>query len=194
MKKDVDTKSTHALTTQLQNDILTIRNRIAGELTGGRWLWTSGQLLRDSTSNTNTNNNSTNSSSWIAWDTEAVNAAPAILCWKKGATNIQIRMPGLYRVSIAIFTSLPCALQLCLNGEPIITMQPDINKHNVVNNSTSSGLINNESHIIKRSRHSIGEVTCISIDEYVSLPTDGLLSVRYHSNATSQGFLSIKKL
>lgn len=198
MKQKVDAKADNASTTSIQNDLSTIRNRIAGELTGGRWLWTTGKLIKDSHATNRSHAASTSttnhSSSWISWDTEAINAAPAILCWKQGATSIQVRMPGLYRISIAIFTSLPCALQLCLNGEPILTMQPDISNHSVLNTNTHSGLINDDKHTIRRNRHSLGEVTCTAIDEYVSLPTDGILAVRYHSNATAQGFLSIKKL
>jgi hypothetical protein len=49
-------------------------------------------------------------------------------------------------------------------------------------------------YVLKRSRHSVGEVTCISIDEYVSLPVDALLAVRYHSTTPSQGFLALKKV
>ena len=38
-------------------------------------------------------------------------------------------MAGLYRVTVSIFTSMPCAIQLCLNGEPIITLQPDVSNN-----------------------------------------------------------------
>jgi len=49
-------------------------------------------------------------------------------------------------------------------------------------------------YVLKRNRHSVGEVTCISVDEYVSLPVDALLAVRYHSTTPSQGFLALKKV
>lgn len=49
-------------------------------------------------------------------------------------------------------------------------------------------------YYLKRLRHSAGEVTCLSIDEYVSLPKECTLSVRYHSAVPAQGFFSIKKM
>lgn len=47
---------------------------------------------------------------------------------------------------------------------------------------------------MRRLRHSVGEVTCLCIEEHVSLPADALLAVRFESAAPAQAFLSIKKL
>lgn len=140
VEKDVENKASIVCTNQIESDILLIRNKIAGELTGGRWLWTTGQLSKGvegmSTSlqsgGMSSTSSTTNGASWIPWDTEVVNAAPAILCWKRGVTSIKTRMAGLYRITICIFTSMPCAIQLCLNGEPIITLQPDISNHSAM--------------------------------------------------------------
>ena len=49
-------------------------------------------------------------------------------------------------------------------------------------------------YFLKRFRHSAGEVTCLSIDEFVSLPPDATLSVRFHSAVPAQGFFSVKKM
>ena len=49
-------------------------------------------------------------------------------------------------------------------------------------------------YVMRRLRHSVGEVTCLSIEEHVSLPADALLAVRFESAAPAQAFLSIKKL
>jgi hypothetical protein len=32
---------------KLANELTNLRTRISGEITGGRWLWTSGKLLQD---------------------------------------------------------------------------------------------------------------------------------------------------
>lgn len=48
--------------------------------------------------------------------------------------------------------------------------------------------------VLRRGRHSVGDVTCVDIDEYVSLPAEGVLSARYHASTAAQAFLSIKKL
>ncbi len=47
-----------------------------------RWLWTSAALSKEG---------------WVPWDHQVTNAAPAVLLWKKGASTIRVRMPGLYR-------------------------------------------------------------------------------------------------
>ena len=49
-------------------------------------------------------------------------------------------------------------------------------------------------YYLRRLKHPAGEVTCLSIDEYVSLPPDSSLSVKYHSAVVAQGFMSIKKM
>ena len=49
-------------------------------------------------------------------------------------------------------------------------------------------------YYLRRLKHPSGEVTCLSIDEYVSLPPDSSLSVKYHSAVVAQGFMSIKKM
>ena len=138
MNKELDNKAAVTTTTQLEQDVVLLRNKVAGELTGGRWLWTTGQLNRDANAGSG-NPGSVGSSSWIPWDTEVINAAPAILCWKRGVTAIKTRLPGLYKVTISIFTTLPCAIQLCLNGEPIITLQPDLT---VSSNAAGVGNLN----------------------------------------------------
>lgn len=49
-------------------------------------------------------------------------------------------------------------------------------------------------YVLRKNRHSAGEVTCLSVDEHVSLPSNAKLSVRFNSQASAQGFFSIKKL
>lgn len=174
--KDVSTKSSIEDVSALDNALTDLRTKIAGELTGGRWLWTNGKIGRDG---------------WIPWDTEVQNAAPAMLSWIKGSTSISARMPGLYRICGAVFTSLPSALQICLNGEPILSLQPNVSDPDTASNSQ---ILREERYVIRRLRHSVGEVTCLAIDEYVSLPSDAVLSMRFHSAATAQAFFSIKKM
>lgn len=97
-----------------------------------------------------------------------------------------------------MFTSLPVAIQICLNGEPIITLNPDsatprsAKAHPAV--VSSKGLLDDQSYVVRRLRHSVGDVTCISVEEYVSLPQDGAIAVRFHSQTAAQAFLAIAKI
>lgn len=95
------------------------------------------------------------------------------------------------RICGAVFTSLPSALQICLNGEPILSLQPDVSDPSTHSNAQA---LREERYIIRRMRHSVGEVTCLSIEEHVSLPADAQLTMRFHSSAPAQAFFSIKKL
>jgi len=173
---DVAGKASCDEVSKLENALVDLRSKVAGELTGGRWLWTNGKIAKDG---------------WVPWDTEVQNAAPAVLIWRKGSTTITARIPGLYRICGAVFTSLPSALQICLNGEPILSLQPDTSDPSTASNSQA---LREERYVIRRMRHSVGEVTCLSIDEYVSLPADSQLTMRFHSAATAQAFFAIKKL
>jgi hypothetical protein len=40
----------------------------------------------------------------------------------------------------------------------------------------------------------IGEVSCVCMEEYVSLPAEAELSVRFHSAAPAQAFFAIRKI
>jgi len=168
---------------KISNDLSGFKSRCANELTGARWLWTSGQLVKDG---------------WVPWDVQAVNAAPQVLLWRKGSSSLQVRLPGLYRVAVAMFTSLPVTMQLCLNGEPIFSIQPDPSD-GTGSGHTLSTFINTQSlkddrYTQRRLKHSAGEVSSVAIDEFISIPADSTLAVRFHCAAAAQGFLSLKKL
>ncbi len=184
--RELDDRASRDGLRKVENELTSLRSKVAGELTGARWLWTSATLGRDG---------------WIPWDHQVTNAAPAVLLWKKGSTIIKVRMPGLYRICFAVFTTLAVSIQICVNGEAVITLQPDTSESNVqapksgvVMNNPNVGLSNEHKYVLRHMRHSIGEVTCVSIDECLSLPLDGAVSVRYHSTQMAQGFLSLRKL
>ena len=154
-----------------------LRSRIAGELTGARFLWTSGTLLNDN---------------FVPWDKQVVNAAPSSIVWKKSSHHIGIKIPGLYRLYIAMFTHKPSALQVYLNDEPILMIQPHGSKAD--NTMSVNGSIDPNPYSLRRFKHSVGEVTSIHIDETVSLPPDAAISVRYFSSNPAQGFIAIRKV
>lgn len=98
----------------------------------------------------------------------------------------------VYRICVAVFSSFPVALHVYLNGEPIYTLQPESSSNST---AVSAQGLREEKYILRRLKHSLGDVTCVTIDEHVSLPTDSALSIRFHSQvASAQAFLSIRKL
>ncbi len=143
-----------------------------------------------------------------------------------------------YRLCFAVFTTLPVSVQVCINGEPVLALQPDtqeggsaigrqtgtinysanpvalLNEHRYFNilfqlllllflqayncalfiSILLLFLFSTNRYALRHLRHSAGEVTCASIDECLSLPMDAAISIRFHSSAMAQGFLSLRKL
>jgi len=184
--KELDTLSKASEVTRLGNDLSALKHRVSSELTGARFLWTSGLIV---------------DKEWIPWDLQIINAAPSIVQWTKNTTVIKVRMPGLYRLCVAIFTVEPAVLQVYLNDQPMLSYQPELSPNasngviaSVNNSKTTPHVSKTDRYYLRRLKHPAGEVTCLSIDEYVSLPPDSSLSVKYHSAVVAQGFMSIKKM
>lgn len=82
---------------------------------------------------------------WIAWDTQTVNAAPQTIVWQRESPAITLRVPGLYRVAVCVFTTEPALLQLHLNDEPVLALQPElgIGTPNTPQNTVASSVNSN---------------------------------------------------
>ena len=122
------------------------------------------------------------------------------------------------RVCVAIFTSQPVVIQICLNGEAIVTTHDSNNCYDnsyALSNSDSTGLTNSKNNNNKsnknlnnnggrlishsthrRHRHPAGEVSSVSTEQYVSLPPNAIIGVRFNAEKTVgvQGFMTISKL
>jgi len=91
-------------------------------------------------------------------------------------------------------------LQVYLNDQPVFSYQPELSPsagNGVItsaNNSKATPTSKADRYYLRRLKHPAGEVTCLSIDEYVSLPSDSSISIKFHSAVIAQGFMSIKKM
>ena len=204
LEKGIDNYITVDKLVEIENELLTMKNKVSSELTGARFLWTNGVLVNDG---------------WIPWDIQVINAAPSIILWQKNTTCITVRIPGLYRLAVSIFTIESAIIQVYLNDEPILSYQPEsiqssgvggtsgggnspigLTPMNSFNNNPITSMIqntrnaNNDRYYLKRLRHSAGEVTCLTIDEFISLPPEANLSVRFYSTNPAQAFFSLKKM
>lgn len=61
---------------------------------------------------------------FIPFFLQVVNAAPQVIHWKKKTSTIVVRVPGLYHLTIAVFTTATVTLQVYLNDEPLFALQP----------------------------------------------------------------------
>jgi len=181
VRQELGGKADQGEVSKLVHALEMLSNRVVSELTGGLWLWTSRQLA------------STAGDSRIPWDSQVVNAAPSSLLWRKGSTEITVKLPGLYRIGLAVFTSLPVSLTVCLNGEPVLVLGPDAAPDRLSSFANAQGL-REERYLLRRLRHSAGDTTAVSLDEPVSLPANAVISVTYQSAVASQAYLSLRKL
>lgn len=162
----------------LENTVTALRTRIANELTGARFLWTSGQLVACTSSGAQSSQHPLGSvSGYVPWDVAALNTSSGVYIWRKGAAAVGVRLPGLYQLTVAVFTSEEVSLQLFLNDEPLFICS---------STSTSSG--------VRRLAHSAGEVSSVSMDERVSLPAEAQLQLLYTGPGPAQGFIAFRKL
>ena len=99
-------------------------------------------------------------------------------------------VPGLYHVCVGFFTNVPSTVQLCINGEPVFTLEPADQSSNVAAVMQRP----ENQYLLRRSRHSAGDVSCICIDEYLALPAQATIAARFTSTVRAQGFLSLRKL
>ncbi len=181
IRKELDHKAEHNDFSKVMNSVEFLSSRVVSELTGALWLWTSRQL------------SGLGGDTCIPWDVQVINAAPSSLLWRKGSTDITVKLPGLYRIGLAVFTNLPVSLTVCLNDEPLLVLGPEATPDRLSSFANIHAL-REEHYILRRLRHSAGDTTAVSLDEPISLPANAVISIRYQSVTASQAYLSLRKL
>ena len=182
VEKAMEEKADGEASMQVSSNLEVLTRKFAEAHSSGRWLWRSGKLLRGGA---------------IPWEVQVNNAAPQSLLWKTDSDIITCTAPGLYEVTVGVFTQNPAGVDLCMNGEPIVTMEPtDVGGGG--GGGGGGGVLVKENtgleHIKKRHRHSAGDITSVAINEIVALPPNATISVRFDSSTRAQGFLSVRKM
>jgi len=189
LQRDVGAKADGAAFAKAEHMVQLLHERVVSELTCGLWLWTSRQLVPVGPADDSSH------MQLLPWDTEAVNAAPSSLVWRRGSSEITIKLPGLYRVGVAVFSCLPVSITILLNGQPILELAPDTRHDRSTSSPYAQGLRGGEErYLLRRLRHAEGDVTGVSMDEPLSLPANAVISVGYQSATVSQAYLSLRKL
>eukprot|EP00831_Metopus_contortus_P039857 TRINITY_DN31211_c0_g1_i1.p1 TRINITY_DN31211_c0_g1~~TRINITY_DN31211_c0_g1_i1.p1 ORF type:complete len:460 (-),score=93.52 TRINITY_DN31211_c0_g1_i1:3-1382(-) len=83
-----------------------INEALCAENCVGRWIWKSGCLR---------------SGFAIPWEIQSVNTCPDNFLWDKDKTSVLTVAPGLYEVTLGFFASKKPAVQILVNGEPVLT-------------------------------------------------------------------------
>jgi hypothetical protein len=121
-------------------------NSIENNIISSRFLWTTGKLISNKKINTKNEKNEV-FNYWLPWDIQVNNTSPSTIIWKKNSEEIIIRVPGLYKLCIAIFANFKLQLQVYLNDEPLFSLQSNssnsffTNSTNINNNNTNNTTI-----------------------------------------------------
>ena len=114
----------------------------------------------------------------VPWNVQSINTGPDNFMWTKNCDFILCVAPGLYEVRASFFTSHSPTVQLLVNGEPVITAsEAQVRKA-----------------VVRRGRHSAGNVTGLSIADFLALPARAQVSLSYDGVDHAQGFFQLRKL
>lgn len=148
----------------LINEILCQENCV------GRWTWKSGRVVNGYA---------------IPWENQSVNTSPDNFLWEKEKTSICVTTPGLYELTLGFYCVKKPTVQVLVNGEPILAA---VNSASYVIHQTSGGKMKNTG------LHQAGNVTGLTLIDFVCLPSKARISVSYNGDETGEGFMGIKKL
>jgi hypothetical protein len=196
-------KTLPATVHQVQQDLLVMQQRVAAEIQGARFLWTSGRYTSLTPGGGGGGGSSgagvLSASCWVPWERQVLNASPQVLLWRRDSPVITVKVPGLYVLTVSIFTTNLQAVArvlVYLNDEPLCqlrtTAPPTVGSSSSSSSSqrvsptassSASAVGLGGSQVapmvtpITKYRHSLGDVCSYTMEEYVSLPPEARLTV-----------------
>jgi len=168
LSEDIDTKASVADHSVGLSEQQSLNHTIFTELSVGRWIW---------------NSRKTKEGGLVPWNVQTVNTQPENFVWKKGSTRIVTVAPGLYEVHFGFFTKKKPTVQLLLNGDPCLS---------AVN--SASHLLHHSSSRLANVQHPAGNVTGLTLVDFLALPAKAKLSIAYAGDGNAEGFISLRKL
>ena len=147
----------------------------------GRWIWKSGEMLH---------------SAQIPWEVQAINTCPDNFLWEKNKSALILVAPGLYQLVFGFYSKKHPVVRIFVNGEVIFSVcnvegktvtSPYKEKENL-------SISQNQSQIGAVGRHSCGNITGLTLNEFVALPARARITVCYEGESTGEGFICLRKL
>jgi len=136
----------------------------------GRWIWKSGRTRGEKHA--------------VPWNVQNINTNPDNFMWTQDSTSITCTAPGLYEVTFGFFTRKKPSVQLLVNGEPVVSAI----------NSASYAVHHSSGRLCAVGPHSAGNVTGLTLIDFVALPPKARISVTYQGEEGGEGFIGLKKL
>jgi hypothetical protein len=120
----------------------------------------------------------------VPWEVQALNTCPDNFLWEKSKTSVIAVAPGLYELSFGFYSKKQPIVQIHLNGEPLMR----VNKPQYVND------MGKENRISNVGKHSAGNVTGLTLLDFIALPARARLSLTFTGEGHGEGFFSLRKL
>ena len=136
----------------------------------GRWIWKSGKVKGDKYA--------------VPWNVQNINTNPENFIWEKDRCAITTVAPGLYEVTFGFFTRKKPSVQLLVNGEPVLSAV----------NSASYAVHHSSGRLAAVGPHPAGNVTGLTLVDYVALPPKARISCSYQGEEGGEGFIGLRKL
>ena len=133
----------------------------------GRWVWKSGDL---------------HSQNLVPWEVQAINTCPDNFMWEKNRAVLILSAPGLYALSFGFYSKRPPVVKILINNEVAMTVAAGNNQNASAATITTVG------------RHSAGNITGLTLNEYVALPARARISMSFECDQLGEGFFSLRKL
>lgn len=146
-----------------------INSSLCAECSVGRWIWKSGQVKPGN---------------GVPWNVQSVNTDPSNFVWEKDKVTIVTMAPGLYEVTFGFFVRKKPAIQLLVNGEPVLAAV----------NSASYVLHHSSGRLTSVGRHPAGNVTGLTLIDFLALPPKARIAITYNGEDGGEGFIALKKL
>jgi len=125
----------------------------------------------------------------VPWEVQAINTCPDNFLWEKNKSPIILVAPGLYQITFGFYAKKLPVVRVYVNSEMIFCIQSggkDVGKEN------SGGL--NKNVITSVGKHSAGNISGLTLNEFVALPARARISLCYEGDAIGEGFFSLRKL
>lgn len=169
VSNELDRKAALEMLEELRQEQNNLRGLHSVENAVGRWIWKSGR---------------TKAGGSVPWNIQSVNTDSENLHWEKDKCSITVDVPGLYEVTFGFFSRRKPTVQLLVNGEPVLAAV----------NSASYVVHHSSGRLTSVGRHSAGNITGLTLIDFLALPPLAKLAVTYNGEDPGEGFLSLKKL
>mmetsp|Transcript_23603 Transcript_23603/g.23285 ORF Transcript_23603/g.23285 Transcript_23603/m.23285 type:complete len:127 (-) Transcript_23603:29-409(-) len=125
------------------------------------------------------------SSNLVPWEVQSINTCTDNFLWEKSKSSVVTVAPGLYELSLGFYSKKTPVAIVYVNGEAVLTLN---------NSKQSTGTMGKENKVSNVGKHSQGNITGLTLMDFVALPARARISVTYQNEGVGEGFISLRKI